>query len=836
MIPTVIDTSEIVGDLQAEKMTLHLTPQLFRMISTSIYECRERAIIQELVANSLDACKSINSKAPIEITLPTAAAPQLTVLDHGIGMDADTLLNSALAYGNSTKALDNIAVGGFGIGLKSVFSITDSVTITTVKDGMKHVAVGMMVDGIPVHKLISSVPTDETSGTAVVIPAPEEYFQPLAEIARTSFRHWTHDVLVDGVAVNTSPIELSADNPLHISPKNYGWGHSVRVCIGGFMLEVSLAMSNVQLNKLTGWSGINNYLDVTVYADIGELEIAPSRERIEYTTANAEIIQNRIDTYAHKWIASLQRTRTRLFAFYQENYHLFKTEPTLEDLPEFQKQASRLRSICDFGTLEICLARHRISLNGASSHVLRALKQLYPLKGFAASINVTLVHKMVTNTVSSLLPANVTCSVFSKRGSRYASTEQALPTLVTKEIAARVGGTLSDTVLVVTDMSRSRYSRIFNQDGGSSIVIPTSTAPEGKSVLFTDIVLIDSRTEQKLSDIQDVLSRFSDTTLDVAGDSAFVSAWSNTVSSARSSGSRTKQSAGTSNRTDVSTSAVIFTSLMPEERRHYFDDNTYTVGFYETLEKFKPVCELTNRKRLLLVGTLDNIGVDTDIYSGELRVGEMRNTLQGSDIYKDVAEVVLLIAPSVSQVRSKRMTTLIDKIPEHLVHLPDCARDARNWVTQHVSEAHVRMMHGLALVTRRKDESADMMSIARQLPYPDMRRAFLKLNEDSQLWFIKHATNYCYSYYHSAIDTSKDITALTQVAGSIDTRWNRASGLDLNQRSLENILQALGGLPPIQTLIPLGLKPEALYREIRTGLRTLTEAKLKQLSNTQEAA
>ena len=127
-------------DFVQKGFSVEANPVIFSILSQSLYKNPLEAVIRELSSNALDAhiAAGIENTVPIEINLPTALTPYIEVIDHGVGMSGDFILNSFSSFGTSTKRdKDSKAIGGFGIGAKSPFAISTSFTITSVHKGKR---------------------------------------------------------------------------------------------------------------------------------------------------------------------------------------------------------------------------------------------------------------------------------------------------------------------------------------------------------------------------------------------------------------------------------------------------------------------------------------------------------------------------------------------------------------------------------------------------------------------------------------------------------------------------------------------------------------------------
>lgn len=133
--------------------------------------------IREIVINGIEASEG-KSKTVIDISYNDTSLlgsnngknnAIVTITDSGSGMSREFVESFFVSVGASTKDNDDDGVGGFGIGAKSVMSISKNVVWSTVKDGENTVLI-MTNTGDNIETNIESRPTDEPNGTTVTIP------------------------------------------------------------------------------------------------------------------------------------------------------------------------------------------------------------------------------------------------------------------------------------------------------------------------------------------------------------------------------------------------------------------------------------------------------------------------------------------------------------------------------------------------------------------------------------------------------------------------------------------------------------------------------------------
>lgn len=142
--------------------------------------------IREVVVNALEAKK----RNPVTIDFTTnhviekknifnnkkvVKSGNITITDDGDGMTRDFVENFLFRMGASTKDDDENATGGFGIGAKSVFSITNNATWTTTHDGETTVAI-VSRSGDGFDAIFETFKSDKANGTSVTIPVEAERY------------------------------------------------------------------------------------------------------------------------------------------------------------------------------------------------------------------------------------------------------------------------------------------------------------------------------------------------------------------------------------------------------------------------------------------------------------------------------------------------------------------------------------------------------------------------------------------------------------------------------------------------------------------------------------
>lgn len=318
----------------ANDFTIAATPHIFKTLYASLYEDAVLVVLGEVAANALDAQRANGTEhVPVKIQLPTELRPEFVVTDCGIGMSQETLLEVYTEYGNSTKRTNNDDIGGFGLGCKSPFSIASGFVVSSVHEGIRT-TVGFFVDsGVPKHVHYESVPTDDPSGTTVTVPVSDKNLQErFQKCLQPVFLMWETPPEVTGTEelyeqakpiFATDKVRVYKDSILGDRELRTYYRQLVRfVAVGPYVYRIP---SNAR-DRILQDDRVNKYLynyslpavDLLLLFNIGELELSPTRERIEDTDHNISTILAAAHAYIAEIEAKMQTPTLDSFALWQE--------------------------------------------------------------------------------------------------------------------------------------------------------------------------------------------------------------------------------------------------------------------------------------------------------------------------------------------------------------------------------------------------------------------------------------------------------------------------------------------------------------------------------------
>lgn len=172
------DNHVIIGGGKSRAFSISTSPEFIEVLSSSLYSDKALAVIREVMCNAWDAHISAGvTNLHIEVRITN---DKLSIRDFGLGIPDNNIEDVYCTYGESTKRNELATTGGFGLGSKAPFALSDTFKVTSHHAGVKSVyAVSKgseATDNLPELRTIVTLPTDE-QGLLVEIPLDGGYIQ-----------------------------------------------------------------------------------------------------------------------------------------------------------------------------------------------------------------------------------------------------------------------------------------------------------------------------------------------------------------------------------------------------------------------------------------------------------------------------------------------------------------------------------------------------------------------------------------------------------------------------------------------------------------------------------
>lgn len=325
------DATELDGlSDDAHEMTIDAGSNSFLMEALGkLYSQPARATLREYISNARDShIEKGNVTRPVEVSLPSTDSPFLIIRDYGTGISEEGFKNVLSRYGASTKRHSNKLTGGFGLGAKSAFALSDKFYMTSYQSGQFLEVEAFRKNGKGFIEIVNRGSTSEPDGLEAKIPVPAGNWDEVSlnSLANVNFlRAFTKDQLTVASKVEVRAVRYGSVNyqtkvmdihsqslhntqlfsPLEFGGEVSGWlsksaksslNSRVSVIIGEVHYTIPF---DDKLGSYSSYGSSNNTysknfndnfralaalgFEVVLNLPIGSCDLPPSREELSYT-------------------------------------------------------------------------------------------------------------------------------------------------------------------------------------------------------------------------------------------------------------------------------------------------------------------------------------------------------------------------------------------------------------------------------------------------------------------------------------------------------------------------------------------------------------------------
>lgn len=293
--------SEIIGSkVETSSFNIKTSAKAFQILSNSLYSNKIGAVIREYSCNALDAHRYAKCEnKPFKVQLPSQLDQQFIVRDYGKGLSPEEITELFTTYFSSSKDSSNDFTGALGLGSKSAFSYTDSFSCKSYYSGVCYVYSLFLDQGEPKVTLMYQSKSDEPSGVEIIIPVNShdcETFRKEANIVYSAF-----DIKPEGFTESSEKI-------IEILPGFHKVEWSTSAPFSSlFIAKMGNVFYPINNNQLKNYDtlrsiGENIYFlrerstQFILDFDIGELDIAPSREQLSYDERTIATLEEKLES------------------------------------------------------------------------------------------------------------------------------------------------------------------------------------------------------------------------------------------------------------------------------------------------------------------------------------------------------------------------------------------------------------------------------------------------------------------------------------------------------------------------------------------------------------
>jgi hypothetical protein len=321
-----VETREIEshGIQSTKNYTIRATSKAFKILSSSLYKNKIKAIVRELGCNAYDAHISVGKKdLPFEIHLPNSLEPHFGVRDFGPGLDKDAIEEIYTTYFLSTKSESDDYIGALGLGSKSPFSYVDSYTTISRHNGIKSTYVAALDEtGNPSLNLIHIQKSSEPSGLEVIVPVNQIDFSTFNLEANLIFRWFPVKPKSNLLIYPEMNANLSGTN---WSVVDYNFSNQNCIVMGNIAYPLDKnQVSNKFIEKFSYYQQFHgNRKAFVIQANIGDVDITAGREELSYDKRTIEWLKNALDNI-HKEYEKVAEDKIKNAASLKNAHQLYK--------------------------------------------------------------------------------------------------------------------------------------------------------------------------------------------------------------------------------------------------------------------------------------------------------------------------------------------------------------------------------------------------------------------------------------------------------------------------------------------------------------------------------
>ena len=309
------ETVEAGGLGHGGAFTIAASTKAFEVLSSNLYQNKTLAVIREITCNAVDAHTVAGLPIrDIKVHLPTFTEPYFAVRDYGPGMSESDVLSLYTTYFRSTKDQDNTQIGGFGLGSKSPFAVSDQFTVTSWHGGTKSTYVCYKQDGLPRVNITGSVPCGAETGIEVRVPHTSASGSVIVwqDEARRLFRWWADlpdmnvAILADDGLFTPENVALQSDRHLDDTPEwtIFKSGTHNTIIMGNVPYTLNEpALKDVPPVILT----LLQKVRLAIRVPMGSVSISPSRETLSYDAATITYLVAKLKDVTRDIAATLER-------------------------------------------------------------------------------------------------------------------------------------------------------------------------------------------------------------------------------------------------------------------------------------------------------------------------------------------------------------------------------------------------------------------------------------------------------------------------------------------------------------------------------------------------
>lgn len=294
MIIAKVTSTPVVTSLSSAPASFRIkaSARAFKILS-GFYSDPLLAIPRELGANAWDShVKAGKTDTMFDVHAPNHLEPWFSIRDFGTGLSRESIEQIYTTYFESTKTTDNDSDGCMGLGSKTPFNYTENFSVTSYFGGEKHVY-NCFIDGNGVPSILhfDTENSTEPNGVEVKFAVKAGDINMFVDKIRSAYAPFRFKPVIKGAVINYPEItHLFKGNSWAVrkngNESRYGDEGGSFAYMGNYSYPINVnslfsgdRYAHKNYDKVMA---ILNYGHAELYFNIGDLEVAPNKEQLQY--------------------------------------------------------------------------------------------------------------------------------------------------------------------------------------------------------------------------------------------------------------------------------------------------------------------------------------------------------------------------------------------------------------------------------------------------------------------------------------------------------------------------------------------------------------------------
>ena len=293
-------SSPVISNVLAapSRFKIKASAKAFKILS-GFYSEPILAIPRELGANAWDShVKAGNTKQMFEVHAPNTLEPWFAIRDFGTGLSPEAVDTIYTTYFESTKTSDNDSDGCMGLGSKTPFNYTENFNVTSFYNGKKYVY-NCFIDeqGAPNIMQIAAVDTTEPNGVEIKFGVKIADISMWIDKVSRAYEPFRYRPIIKGAKIEYKSREYiyQGNNWAIRKNQNDHYSRGSNAFMGNYCYPINTdairrTIYNVQGDNAYKLEQALNYGNFDLFFNIGDLDVAPNKEQLQYEENNSTCI------------------------------------------------------------------------------------------------------------------------------------------------------------------------------------------------------------------------------------------------------------------------------------------------------------------------------------------------------------------------------------------------------------------------------------------------------------------------------------------------------------------------------------------------------------------